>query len=45
MARVEQSFEAHTKSMDKHGKLISASVLYVVFEAQDEDDALLAVLE
>ena len=45
MARVEQSFEAHTKSIDKNGKLLSAEVPYIVFEATDEDDALQAVLD
>lgn len=42
--RVEQSYEMHTKSIDRFGKLQSATVPYIVFDAVDEDDALQAVL-
>lgn len=45
MARVEQSFEAHTKSINASGAMQSATIPYIVFEAFDEDDALQAVLE
>lgn len=45
MARVEQSFEAHTKSIDVYGRMLSAEVPYIVFEAIDENDALQAVLD
>lgn len=44
MPKIEQSFEMHTKSIDRFGKLLSATVPYVVFEAENEDDALQAVL-
>lgn len=45
MARVQQSFEAHTKSIDASGALLSATIPFIVFDAIDEDDALQAVLE
>ena len=45
MARVEQSYDAHTKRIDASGVLTSAEIPYIVFEAADEDDALRAVLD
>lgn len=45
MAKVEQSFEAHTKSVDGNGRLLSAEIPYIVFDAIDESDALQAVLD
>lgn len=45
MARVEQSYVAHTKRIDASGVLTSAEIPYIVFEAVDEDEALQAVLE
>lgn len=45
MARVQQSFEAHTKSIDASGALLSATIPFIVFDAIDEDDALQAVLD
>lgn len=44
MARVEQSYSAHTKAMNARGVFTSAEIPYVVFEAADEDAALTAVL-
>jgi len=43
-ARVEQSYEEHTKSIDKFGKYVSVEIPYLVFDAADEDAALAAVL-
>lgn len=45
MAKVEQSFEAHTKSINASGVMQSATIPYIVSDAIDEDDALQAVLE
>ena len=44
MARVEQSYTEHSKSIDKNGKYTSAEIPYLVFDAADEDEALAAVL-
>lgn len=43
--RVEESFGAHTKSINARGKVTSAEKEYLVFNAADEDAALGAVLE
>lgn len=45
MARVEESYEAHTKKMNAYGAITSAEIHYLVFEAADEEEALRAVLE
>lgn len=42
---VEQSYAAHTKKINAKGVLTSAEIPYIVFEADDEDAALAAVLE
>lgn len=44
MATVEQSYAAHTKKINAKGVLTSAEIPYIVFEAEDEDAALAAVL-
>lgn len=44
MARVEQSYSAHTKAMNARGVFTSVEIPYVVFETTDEDAALSAVL-
>lgn len=44
MARVEQSYSAHTKAMSAKGVFTSVEIPYVVFEVADEDAALSAVL-
>ncbi len=44
MARVEQSYSAHTKAMNAKGVFTSVEIPYVVFEVADEDAALSAVL-
>ena len=43
MAKVEQSYEAHTKAINAYGAIVSAEIHYIVFEARDEEDALQAV--
>ena len=42
--RVEQSYEAHSKSIDRQGRYTGIEIGYLVFEAEDEDAALQAVL-
>jgi len=42
--RVEQSYGEHSKSIDKNGKYTGVEIPYLVFEAEDEDAALAAVL-
>lgn len=44
MARVEQSYSEHTKAIDKDGNYTSVEIPYIVFEVEDEDAALTAVL-
>lgn len=44
MVRVEQSFKEHSNAINKHGEYISIEVPYIVFEVEDEDTALNAVL-
>lgn len=44
MARVAQSYSAHSKTISAKGKFTAAEIPYVVFEAADEDEALNAVL-
>jgi len=43
MARVEQAFFDRTQSMNNYGNYVTADVPYFVFDALDEDDAVLAV--
>jgi len=42
--RVEQCYSEHAKSIDKNGKYTSVEIPYLVFEVEDEDAALAAVL-
>ena len=42
--RVEQCYGEHSKSIDKSGKYTGVEIPYLVFEAEDEDAALAAVL-
>jgi hypothetical protein len=43
MARVEQAFFDRTQSMNNYGNYVTADLPYFVFDALDEDDAILAV--
>lgn len=43
MARVEQAFFDRTQAMNNYGNYVTADVPYFVFDAVDEDDAILAV--
>ena len=43
--RIEESYSAHTKSLDKNGNPSSAEVHYIVFDVADEDAALKAVYD
>lgn len=45
MARVEESYPAHSKSIDATGKIKSAEIHYLVFEVATENEALQAVLD
>jgi len=45
MAQVSESYEAHTKKIDADGEVISSEVIYLVFDANNEDAALTAVLQ
>lgn len=42
--RVEQSYREHSKSINGNGVYTSAEIPYIVFEVEDEDAALAAVL-
>lgn len=44
MAKVEMDYTEHVKSIDKNGNYKSMEIRYIVFEAEDEDAALSAVL-
>lgn len=44
MSKVEQSYSAHSKAINKNGKFTSAEIPYVAFEVADENEALTAVL-
>lgn len=44
MSTVSESYEAHTKKIDARGSITSAEIGYLVFDAANEDEALLAVL-
>ena len=44
MVTVEQSYEAHTKSIDADGKYTAVEIPYIVTGVQDEDEALRTVL-
>ena len=45
MATVAESYEAHTKAIDAAGKMVSATIIYIVSDAVDEDDALYQTLQ
>ena len=42
--KVEQSYEAHNKSVDRYGRYTGVEIQYLAFGAEDEDAALAAVL-
>ncbi len=42
--RVEETYEAHTRKINAKGAVTSAEIIYLVFEAENEDAALAAVL-
>lgn len=44
MAKVEQSFDAHTNSIDRYGNYTSIEIPYIVFEVSSEEEALTAAL-
>lgn len=44
MPNVEQSYEAHTKSIDAEGEYTAVQIPYVVTDVHNEDEALSAVL-
>ena len=44
MAKVEQSFDAHTNSINRYGKYTSVEIPYIVFEVSSEEEALTAAL-
>lgn len=44
MSRVEQSYKEHAASIDRNGKYTKFEIPYIVFDAEDEESALSAVL-
>ncbi len=42
--RVEETYEAHTRKINAKGAVTAAEIIYLVFEAENEDAALAAVL-
>lgn len=45
MAKIAETYSAHTKSLDENGNPASAEIHYIVFEVNNEDEALQAVYD